>query len=41
MEQGARLVRSRRKVALTDAGRSFLPKVAKLLQDAIPMAAAR
>jgi DNA-binding transcriptional LysR family regulator len=27
-------VRPRRKVALTDAGRSFLPKTAKLLQDA-------
>jgi len=32
--QGALFVRSRRKVALTDAGRSFLPKAAKLLQDA-------
>jgi DNA-binding transcriptional LysR family regulator len=31
---GALFVRSRRKVALTDAGRSFLPKAAKLLQDA-------
>ena len=27
-------MRSRRKVALTDAGRSLLPKAAKLLQDA-------
>ena len=32
--RGALFVRSRRKVALTDAGRSFLPKAAKLLQDA-------
>ncbi len=32
--KGALFVRSRRKVALTDAGRSFLPKAAKLLQDA-------
>jgi DNA-binding transcriptional LysR family regulator len=31
---GALFVRSRRKVALTDAGRSFLPKATKLLQDA-------
>jgi len=31
---GALFVRSRRKVALTDAGRSLLPKAAKLLQDA-------
>ena len=32
--KGALFVRSRRKVALTDAGRSFLPKAAKLLRDA-------
>jgi DNA-binding transcriptional LysR family regulator len=32
--KGALFVRSRRRVALTDAGRSFLPKAAKLLQDA-------
>ena len=32
--KGALFVRSRRKVALTDAGRSFLPKATKLLQDA-------
>jgi DNA-binding transcriptional LysR family regulator len=32
--KGALFLRSRRKVALTDAGRSFLPKAAKLLQDA-------
>jgi DNA-binding transcriptional LysR family regulator len=32
--KGALFVRSRRKVALTDAGRSFLPKAGKLLQDA-------
>jgi DNA-binding transcriptional LysR family regulator len=32
--KGALFVRSRRKVALTDAGKSFLPKAAKLLQDA-------
>src|SRR5215472_12482851 len=31
---GALFVRSRRRVALTDAGRSFLPKATKLLQDA-------
>lgn len=31
---GALFVRSRRKVALTDAGERFLPKAAKLLQDA-------
>jgi DNA-binding transcriptional LysR family regulator len=31
---GPLFVRSRRKVALTDAGKSFLPKAAKLLQDA-------
>src|SRR5215471_8164061 len=31
---GALFVRSRRRVALTDAGRSFLPKAAALLQDA-------
>lgn len=31
---GALFVRSRRRVALTDVGRSFLPKAAKLLQDA-------
>jgi|SRR5579864_732277 len=31
---GALFIRSRRKVALTDAGRRFLPKAAKLLQDA-------
>jgi DNA-binding transcriptional LysR family regulator len=32
--KGALFVRSRRRVALTDAGRSFLPRAAKLLQDA-------
>src|SRR6201987_5075704 len=32
--KGALFVRSRRTVALTDAGKSFLPKAAKLLQDA-------
>jgi DNA-binding transcriptional LysR family regulator len=32
--RGALFVRSRRRVALTDAGKSFLPKVAKLLQEA-------
>ena len=32
--KGFLFVRSRRRVALTDAGRSFLPKAAKLLQDA-------
>jgi DNA-binding transcriptional LysR family regulator len=32
--RGPLFVRSRRRVALTDAGRSFLPKAAKLLQDA-------
>src|SRR5215469_17949570 len=32
--KGALLVRSRRKVTLTDAGKSFLPRAAKLLQDA-------
>src|SRR5215831_3423590 len=32
--KGALFVRSRRKVALTDAGKKFLPKAAKLLQDA-------
>ena len=32
--KGALFVRSRRKVALTDAGKSFLPKATKLLQDA-------
>jgi DNA-binding transcriptional LysR family regulator len=32
--KGALFVRSRRKVSLTDAGKSFLPKAAKLLQDA-------
>lgn len=32
--KGALFVRSRRKVALTDAGNKFLPKAAKLLQDA-------
>ena len=32
--KGALFVRSRRKVALTDAGKSFLPKAAKLLQGA-------
>jgi DNA-binding transcriptional LysR family regulator len=32
--KGALFVRSRRKVALTDAGKSLLPKAAKLLQDA-------
>lgn len=32
--KGALFVRSRRRVALTDAGRSFLPKATKLLQDA-------
>jgi DNA-binding transcriptional LysR family regulator len=31
---GALFVRSRRRVVLTDAGKSFLPKVVKLLQDA-------
>src|SRR5262250_1339072 len=31
---GALFVRSRRRVALTDAGKSFLPKATKLLQDA-------
>ena len=31
---GALFVRSRRRVALTDAGKSLLPKAAKLLQDA-------
>jgi DNA-binding transcriptional LysR family regulator len=32
--KGALFVRSRRKVVLTDAGRRFLPKAIKLLQDA-------
>ena len=32
--KGALFVRSRRRVALTHAGKSFLPKAAKLLQDA-------
>src|SRR5580704_66485 len=32
--KGALFIRARRKVALTDAGKRFLPKVAKLLQDA-------
>jgi DNA-binding transcriptional LysR family regulator len=32
--KGAIFVRSHRRVALTDAGKSFLPKAAKLLQDA-------
>ena len=32
--KGALFVRSHRRVALTDAGKSFLPKAAKLLQDA-------
>lgn len=32
--KGALFVRSRRRVALTDAGKNFLPKAAKLLQDA-------
>jgi DNA-binding transcriptional LysR family regulator len=32
--KGAFFVRSRRRVALTDAGKSFLPKAAKLLQGA-------
>jgi DNA-binding transcriptional LysR family regulator len=32
--KGALFVRSRRSVFLTDAGKSFLPKAAKLLQDA-------
>ena len=32
--KGALFVRSRRRVALTDAGKSFLPKAAKLLRDA-------
>jgi len=32
--KGALFVRSRRRVVLTDAGKSFLPKAAKLLQDA-------
>lgn len=32
--KGALFVRSRRKVELTDAGRRFLPKATKLLQDA-------
>ena len=32
--KGALFVRSRRRVALTDAGRCFLPKARKLLQDA-------
>ena len=32
--KGALFVRSRRRVALTDAGKSFLPRAAKLLQDA-------
>jgi DNA-binding transcriptional LysR family regulator len=32
--KGALFVRSRRKVVLTDAGRSLLPRAAKLLQDA-------
>jgi len=32
--KGALFVRSRRRVTLTDAGRGFLPKAAKLLQDA-------
>ncbi len=32
--KGALFVRSRRRVALTDAGKSFLPKAARLLQDA-------
>ncbi len=32
--KGALFVRSSRRVALTDAGKSFLPKAAKLLQDA-------
>ena len=32
--KGALFARSRRRVALTDAGKSFLPKATKLLQDA-------
>jgi DNA-binding transcriptional LysR family regulator len=32
--KGALFVRSRRRVALTDTGKSFLPKAARLLQDA-------
>jgi DNA-binding transcriptional LysR family regulator len=32
--KGALFVRTRRKVSLTDAGKSFLPRAAKLLQDA-------
>lgn len=32
--KGALFVRSRRRVALTDAGKTFLPKATKLLQDA-------
>jgi DNA-binding transcriptional LysR family regulator len=32
--KGALFIRTRRRVALTDAGKRFLPKVAKLLQDA-------
>ena len=32
--KGALFVRSRRKVVLTDAGKSFLPKAVRLLQDA-------
>src|SRR5215472_4543142 len=32
--KGALFVRSRRKVALTDAGKRFLPKATRLLQDA-------
>jgi DNA-binding transcriptional LysR family regulator len=32
--KGALLVRSRRRVALTDAGKKFLPKARKLLEDA-------
>lgn len=32
--KGALFVRSRRRVVLTDAGRTFLPKATKLLQDA-------